>query len=143
MPYLLLAGKETRNEFGQIMLLYGQAFSLNSGVTLMSKSLFRRPRPYSFNSGITAEYKLTREAKTSFISGHTSMTAMNSFFVAKVFSDFYPDSKWKPVVWVVAASIPAATGTMRILAGKHYPTDVIAGYAVGATIGFLIPHIQY
>ena len=77
MPYLFLTGKETRNDFGKIMLLYGEAFCLNSGVTLMSKSLFRRPRPYSFNAGITAEYKLSREAKTSFISGHTSMTVLS------------------------------------------------------------------
>jgi len=142
MPFVLLAGKKTRKSFGQIMLLYGEAVSMNAGFTLITKFVFKRPRPYIFNETITDEYKTSRKARTSFISGHTSTTTVNCFFAAKIFSDFYPDSKWKPVVWTLAATIPAATATLRVTAGKHYPTDVIAGYAMGATIGVLIPHLH-
>lgn len=141
-PHLFLASKKSRNHYGDIMTLYGEAILINTGITMMTKSLFRRPRPYAFSEAITDEYKLSREAKTSFISGHTSTVAVNSFFVAKVFSDFYPESKWKPIVWFTAAALPAATGILRVSAGKHYPTDVIAGYAVGATIGILLPHFH-
>ena len=141
-PFLLLGGRESRSRFGQIMILYGEAFAINGGVTLISKSLFKRPRPYVFNEEVLTDFKLSKKARASFISGHTSVTALNSFFAAKVFSDFYPNSKWKPVVWTLAATIPAATGYLRVRAGKHFPTDVIAGYAVGAAIGILVPHFH-
>jgi membrane-associated phospholipid phosphatase len=141
-PHLFLIPKKTRDHYNHIITLYGEAILINAGVTMMTKSLFRRPRPYAFSESITDEYKLSRRAKTSFVSGHTSFVATNSFFAAKVFSDFYPDSEWKPIVWITAAALPAATGTFRITAGRHYPTDVIAGYALGATIGILIPHLH-
>ena len=70
------------------------------------------------------------------------MTAANTFFAAKVFSDYYPDSKWKPVVWTAAATIPAITGYLRVKGGRHFTTDVITGYAVGAAVGYLVPHFH-
>ena len=141
-PFLLLAGKESRSNFDQCMTMYGEAAAINLGLTIMAKSIFPRPRPFVFNTSVATDLKVTRNAKASFFSGHTSLTAVNTFFVAKVYSDFYPDSKWKPIIWGTAAAIPAVTGYLRVAAGKHYPTDVIAGYAVGAAVGVLVPHLH-
>ena len=141
-PLLLLANQKSRSHLGQIIVLYGEAATINLGVTVITKSLFHRPRPFVFNPEVIEEMKLKANARTSFVSGHSSMTAMNTFFTAKVFSDFYPDSGWKPVVWTAAAVIPAFTGYLRVAAGKHYPTDVMAGYALGAAIGILVPHLH-
>ena len=76
-----------------------------------------------------------------FFSGHTSSSAYFSFFTAKVFADTHPNSKWKPVVWGSAIALPAMTGYLRYKAGKHFPTDVIVGYGVGAAFGILIPEL--
>lgn len=141
-PLLLLAGKESRQHFGQIILMYGEAAAINVGITVITKSVFRRTRPFVLNPDAPLDLKLTSNAKSSFVSGHASMTAVNTFFVAKVFSDFYPDSNWKPVVWGGAIVIPAVTAYLRIAAGRHYPTDGIAGYAFWATIGVLVPHLH-
>ncbi len=141
-PILFLTGEKTRKHFGQIMILYLEASFINTGVTIISKMTFRRTRPFVYNPNVAIEDKLTRTARTSLISGHTSTAAVGSFFAAKVFSDFCSDSKWKPVVWGAAAVIPGVMGYFRVAAGKHYPTDVIAGYLVGGTIGFLVPHLH-
>lgn len=42
-------------------------------------------------------------------------------------------------MWTGAAILPALTGITRVKAGKHYWTDVITGYAVGALVGTLTP----
>ena len=141
-PALLLIGENSRQHFGQIMTLYSEVATINLGITIIIKSLAKRPRPFVFNSEVLQATKLTRNAKTSFLSGHTSFAAVNSFFAAKVYADFYPESKWKPVVWSAAAVIPAITAYLRVEAGRHYPTDVIAGYALGGTLGILIPHLH-
>jgi hypothetical protein len=47
------------------------------------------------------------DARKSFFSGHASMTACNTFFAAKIWSDMHPNSKLKPWVWTAAAAVPA------------------------------------
>ncbi|MCB0596640.1 MAG: phosphatase PAP2 family protein [Lewinellaceae bacterium] len=142
LPLLFVANRQTRHDLGQILFLYGETALMTSGLTLASKYAFRRPRPYVYNTAIDAQEKQKINAKTAFFSGHTSVVAANTFFTAKVFSDYFPDSKWKPVVWATAAAIPAITGYLRVQAGRHYPTDVIAGYAAGALVGYLVPHLH-
>ncbi len=142
LPFLFIGEKETRKEFGTIVLMYGEALMITGGLTGLTKRFTKRPRPYVYNEMAPITKKQSRTARYSFFSGHTSSAATNSFFAAKVFSDYFPDSKLKPYVWFTAASIPAITGYLRYKAGKHYPTDVLTGYAVGAVIGVLIPHLH-
>ncbi len=142
LPVVFLASPRSRSEFGRIAVLYGETLVLNAGLTLLSKSTFRRPRPYVFDPEVASARKQTVNARASFVSGHTSMTAANTFFFARVYSDYHPESPWKPVVWVGAAVIPAITGYLRVRAGRHYPTDVIAGYALGASVGYFVPHLH-
>lgn len=142
LPLLFLTGKDTRSDFGKIAAMYGETALINLGLTIVLKSTFQRPRPFVFDPDVDLTRKQTVSARASFVSGHTSMTAANSFFVAKVFSDYYPDSKWKPVVWGIAATIPAVTGYLRVRAGRHYPTDVIGGYLVGAAVGYFVPQLH-
>ena len=48
----------------------------------------------------------------------------------------------KTVTWISAATIPAAMGVLRVRSGRHFPTDVITGYAVGALLGWAVPYIH-
>ncbi len=142
MPVVLLADRDMRGDAVMLAMLAAQAMVVNNGITSLTKSGFGRTRPYVYNELVAVDDKLTPGAKRSFISGHTSNTAAMSFFTAKVFADYHPDSKWRPFVWAAAAALPAATGYMRVKAGKHYPTDVLAGYAVGALSGYLVPQLH-
>ena len=65
-----------------------------------------------------------------------------SFLTAKMYHDFYPESDARPYVWASAALIPAITGYLRVRGGKHYLTDVLVGYGVGAAIGILVPQLH-
>ncbi|MFK7770676.1 MAG: phosphatase PAP2 family protein [Saprospiraceae bacterium] len=142
MPSLFVFSKRMRKDAKSIALIYGETLFLTVGITAITKKTILRSRPFVYNPDFEISMKLENNARYSFFSGHTSVVAASSFFTAKVFADYYPDSKWKPVVWGAAATIPAITGYLRVRAGKHYPTDVITGYAVGAVIGILIPQIH-
>ncbi|MDO8367025.1 MAG: phosphatase PAP2 family protein [Saprospiraceae bacterium] len=138
-PVLLLADSKVRKESGAISVMYLETMTLTGGLTLMTKNLSKRPRPYTYNPNASISLKQRRDARQSFFSGHTSSTAAASFFAAKVWSDLNPGSKWKPVIWAAAAGIPAVTGFLRVRAGRHFFTDVATGYALGATVGWLVP----
>ena len=142
LPLLFLVNQKSRNDFPAIVAMYGEVFLINSSLTLLTKVTVRRSRPFVYNPDVPIDKKFTKTARTSFLSGHTSMTAANCFFAAKVFSDYYPNSRWKPAIWTGAVVIPAITGYLRIRAGKHFPTDTIAGYALGAAVGILVPQLH-
>lgn len=142
LPLTLLADANIRQDAGKIAVLGSESLLLTYGLTNLTKATVRRDRPFVFNDEVPIEKKLTSDSQLSFFSGHTSATATATFFTAKVWSDYHPDSKWKPVVWTAAAIIPAATGYFRVKAGKHYFSDVATGYAVGALVGYFVPHLH-
>ncbi len=126
----------------QATILWGEAVILTAGATLLCKYIVRRPRPYMYNPSVMPTEKMKRHGLTSFFSGHTSLTAVNSFYAAKVFNDHYPEKPIKYLVWTLAAAWPAFTGYMRVKSGNHFRSDVMTGYAVGAAFGILIPHLH-
>jgi membrane-associated phospholipid phosphatase len=143
---LALAGLSSRDSrYSNLLLLlsmYAEANLLVNSGKEFTKHIVNRNRPFVYNTKVGLSEKLDTDARKSFFSGHTSITAVNTFFAAKVFSDFYPNSKYRPYVWALAALIPAWTGAERVLAGKHFPTDVVAGYVFGAMVGYFVPHIH-
>jgi len=142
LPAPFIFSKEMRKETKEIAVMYIETFTLNLFSTTLVKLVTTRNRPFVYNPEVGINKKMVKNARMSMYSGHTSHTAAMSIFTAKVFSDFYPDSQWKPVVWGTAIAIPTITGYLRYKAGKHYPTDVIAGAAMGGLIGFLIPQLH-
>ncbi|TNE61591.1 MAG: phosphatase PAP2 family protein [Bacteroidetes bacterium] len=141
-PLFFLPARLHRNDMAIITIMWFESAFLTTGVTVLTKYATQRTRPFVYNEQAPEADKLTTNAKSSFFSGHASMTAVSSFLAARVYADYFPDSKWKPVVWGVAATIPAVTGYLRVAGGKHFPTDVLTGYLVGAGIGILIPHFH-
>ncbi len=142
VPSLLFFDKDIRKDYGKVGVIWAQTMALNTGLTNITKVLVKRTRPYVYNPNTPEHYKLERDARYSFFSGHTSVTASMSFMTAKIFSDYNPSSKALPYVWTTAAIVPATVAFLRWRAGKHYASDVILGYLTGAAVGFLVPHLH-
>lgn len=115
---------------------------INNGLTEIIKGSAKRFRPFSYNPIVSTETKLKKATKKSFVSGHTSQSAAFAFLTARIATDLFPNSKHKTLIWTTAATIPAVIGYLRMRAGKHFPTDVIGGYIIGASIGYLIPSLH-
>jgi membrane-associated phospholipid phosphatase len=142
LPISHYTGLKCRKQGFVIAGMALETFFITDGITNTLKALTKRFRPFTYNPEVPIEEKLVNSARYSFVSGHSSNTAALGFFSAKVFSDLYPDSKWKPVIWTLGATLPAMTGYLRYRAGKHFPTDIISGYILGASVGYLIPHFH-
>lgn len=119
------------------LLLFLEAAALNAAVTDAAKYAVRRPRPYTFNE-LTGP-----DDVASFFSGHTSFTAMASFTLARSLDLTGELHTLERVLLYGGATLLTGTvATLRVLAGKHWPTDTLAGAAVGATIGWLVPELH-
>ena len=138
-PFFLIANKEVRSNLVTVGIMGLEVVMVTYGLISTTKTSVLRTRPYVYNSIVPIAKKQELDARHSFFSGHTAGAASMTFFAARVYSDTHPNSKWKPVVWTVAAALPMFVGRARVEAGMHFPTDVITGYAVGAAIGFFVP----
>lgn len=115
------------NDLIKDAIFIAMASGINLGMTEMLKRSIQRQRPgYAYPDDITM-YKL----KTDYAmpSGHTS----GCFATATALSLKYPE--WYVVVpaYVWATSV----GLSRMHLGMHYPTDVLAGAALGAGSAYL------
>ncbi|MEZ5007683.1 MAG: phosphatase PAP2 family protein [Chitinophagales bacterium] len=141
-PMLLLADPSIRADWKNTLLITSETFLVGMGLTLLAKNLSNRPRPFLYNDNIAVEDKLGADGTNSFFSGHTSMTALSTFMMAKIITDHHPHTKLKPFIWATATAIPVTTGILRYQAGKHFFTDIIAGFTVGALTGYFVPFIH-
>jgi len=114
------------------------AFTLSG----LSTQATGRARPYVYGDEAPASQRLGGEGALSFFSGHTS------FAFALASSTFWTYRRRHPTSagqwWVLGTGLSAAAfvGLARIEGGNHFPTDVVAGAAVGAGIGTLVPFLH-
>lgn len=142
LPFLTVLDKPIRQDWKTIAILGLETFAVNVSITNMTKHSVLRTRPFVYNPDAPLSMKTEKDARFSFFSGHTSTVSSMSFFAATVYSDYHPKSKALPYIWGTAAALPALTAYLRVRGGKHFPTDVITGYLVGAAVGFLIPKLH-
>lgn len=146
IPLVMALHPNMREDYGMITFLTFQTYLLSDGFTAWTKYAVRRPRPFTYLDpslhpdlpGALKGY----DSRLSFFSGHTSGTATATFLAAQLFDTYWPNHKARPFVWLGAALLPALSGYLRVRAGKHYPSDVVAGYVVGASIGLINPWLH-
>ena len=139
---MMLADGNMRNNAGTISVMFVESMATTGAAFTLTAGLIDRPRPLTYNTSLPDNLRREASAQRSFIGGHTAATASATFFAAKIYHDFYPDSAARPYVWTAAAAIPAWVGYLRSKSGKHFLTDNVAGYIVGAASGILVPELH-
>ncbi|MBB6611436.1 phosphatase PAP2 family protein [Pontibacter sp. Tf4] len=142
MPLVMLLNDNVRSKTGQVLVLYVETMAITGALFTMTNGNVERARPLVYNRSVPLDDRMEANAQNSFFAGHTAATAAATFFAAKVFHDFNPDSPARPYVWAAAAVVPATVGYLRLEAGKHFLSDNLIGYTVGAATGILIPQLH-
>lgn len=128
-------------------IMYSETVSLTLALTNVVKMAVRRPRPIAYaeadaHKGDANYSNSSTDSSLSFFSGHASMTgAIGATATYLAFAR--SPSKLRPwLTLLVAAGVTSFTSIERVQAGKHFPTDVIAGAFAGAGIGVVVPHLH-
>ncbi|WP_181304643.1 phosphatase PAP2 family protein [Rufibacter sp. XAAS-G3-1] len=141
-PALLLFDSDINDNTGQLLALYVETMAITGTLFTMSSAAFPRARPLTYSPAVEIGEKTRANSQNSFFAGHTAAVSTISFFTAKVFHDYNPDSPARPFVWAGAAVVPAVVGYLRLEAGKHFLSDNLVGYGVGAAVGILVPQLH-
>lgn len=136
--YWSVAGTSSERARGDLAVL-GKSVAFTEVAVQWLKVVTHRNRPVLYTDAAVVAVQ-DRDSRTSFPSGHTAATfALATSYAVAARRQQLPDATLHSVVLFTAA---ATIGALRVAAGRHFPTDVLGGAALGAGIGWLTAALQ-
>lgn len=127
-------------------IMYFETALITTGLTNLTKALSQRNRPFYYNSAFNTHEKqaLGEEygSQDSFFSGHSAIAFSSAVFLSTTYTEIYGNNTWSKIIWASSLAVATSTSYLRYESGQHFPTDLIAGAAIGASIGYLIPYFH-
>jgi membrane-associated phospholipid phosphatase len=124
-------------QFGEILILSFISFLVARGIFVTAINLiYERRRPYQqfgFLPITSNFYSFRTKTPNSFPSRHSTVY----FSVVAVVSMFIP------TLGAILFGVAVMAGIGRVILGYHWPSDVIAGMALGTAVGILTVIIGY
>jgi len=99
--------------------LFGGTMLAGLATMVVLKLLFERPRPTVFTW-------IDHADGFSFPSGHTFLNAVFWLLLALIIR--------RPWGWVLGVVMTLLAGSFRVVAGVHWPSDVLAGWSLGIAL---------
>lgn len=125
-----------------IAIMYAETLMLSRGTVEMAKLFASRTRPCMYYDNYPQQLIDEGDWNKSWPSGHTTYTFATAAFLTYTFAKYNPDSYWKYVVAGASYSLAITTGTLRVLSGNHFVTDVLTGALIGTAYGILVPWLH-
>jgi membrane-associated phospholipid phosphatase len=143
-PLVFLALARERSARSTIALMFGETILLTNGIGQLLKGGARRTRPYVYNDDgvVPLERKTTKSARQSLPSGHAANAFASAVFLSVVHATLWPDSPARPWIWAGSLTAAGTVAYLRYASGKHFPTDILAGAALGGAIGWAVPQLH-
>jgi membrane-associated phospholipid phosphatase len=111
----------------------GLLILLSGWINEFLKDIFKQPRPYNFDPSLGLAYEPTYGAP----SGHAQNALCFWVPIAAWLAGGKPGRK-RILVWAAAVSFILLIGFTRLYLGVHFPTDLFAGWILGALILLLM-----
>jgi membrane-associated phospholipid phosphatase len=138
-------GNLSGDAMGQLLLIDSQALSMAGFVAVWTQKLGGRERPLVRECGADPDYDKDCDddimRNQSFLSGHTAIAFTGAGLICVSHSNLPLYGGGFPDALACGVTLGAASfvGATRLIADRHYASDVLAGVLVGGTVGFLLP----
>lgn len=145
-PLFAELGSGINDEAGRRTLLYGETIGASLLFNAIAKYTVQRPRPYAYSGNERVKAYIGtqgNDSRVSFYSGHAALTFAAAVSGSYLFAEGSSDKNARAVMWGVEFALASATANLRVIAGKHYYSDVVIGAIMGAAIGFGVPALHH
>ncbi len=115
-----------------------EALLVNGALVTAAKYTVQRPIPRVYSPALPAVVSSPSDYR-SFYSGHTSFT-FAALTAASMTWTLRHGPTWWP--WVVTGVVGTSVAVERVLAGRHFPSDVVVGAAAGSLVGLAVPWLH-
>jgi hypothetical protein len=129
----------------ELALMDLQAMSMSGFVSVWTQKLGGRVRPLVRECGADPEYDKDCDddiqRNQSFLSGHTAMSFTGAGLICiqhaniPLYGGGFPDG----LACGLGLGAASFVGVSRLIADRHYTSDVLAGVLIGGVSGFLLP----
>ena len=110
-------------------LMVAQVVALNGFLTELIRLVVQRPRPYVYEN--PSFYGQELQNYTSFVSGHTSFATATAAALVLILVHRRASRKLIAITATLGGLIAISTAVFRVIAGRHFVTDVLAGLLCG------------
>jgi len=124
------------------LLVVAEAVLVSSAITVPTTLAVGRPRPFVYGDEATVDERTEGGAALSFPSGHTANSFAATLAVFHGMHARHPGSSLPWIVLGVGLALSTTVAVARVLGGEHFPSDVVAGAAIGASLGWLVPELH-
>jgi len=128
-------GKTSYRPVLEDFLILGEALAWSSAINLNVRAERLHPRPLVYGTEAPASERSRPEAAGSFYSGHASEAFLGAVYLATSYPLRHPEFEHRGWLWTGALAAATTTAALRVAAGKHFPSDVLAGAAMGSLLG--------
>jgi membrane-associated phospholipid phosphatase len=145
-PLALHAGQGFDEATGRRVLVYAEAISVSLALNAATKRLVGRPRPYVYSADPRVQAYAGRQrddTHLSFYSGHAATAFAAAVSGGYLYSQTTGDTAARTTVWASGLLVAGLTSSLRVRAGKHFYSDVLAGAVLGAGVGLAVPLLHY
>lgn len=131
----------------QLAMMDAQAYSLSGLVTATLYDTTGRARPSyeDCKSGKSVDPACNSGEFASFPSGHTAqaMTGAGLLCVYHEELPLYGGGAWDVAACVEGITVGVGVGVLRLMADRHYVSDVMVGGAIGFVSGYALPRLLH
>lgn len=147
LPFLLNAWDTSQSNsdwsnFGADSAVMIEAYLFSGVLNQSFKIGTQRPRPLTYDKPAGDPRLDVTDNYLSFYSAHTSGVFSAGMAYASTYARHHPQSYLKYVAYGAVTLAGTYVGTLRVLAGKHFPTDVAAGALLGSAVGLAWPALH-
>lgn len=130
----------------QMSMINWQTLGLTGIITRAAHHSAGRARPSTY--GCSEEPGAANPCKPAgpgFFAGHVSMTTAGAALSCahNAALPIYGDGPWGAVTCATLLSGSVAVGILRIVADKHWASDVLVGHLIGGSVGFGLPWLLH
>jgi len=118
------------------LLVYTEVLSINSSVSHIFRYGAQRPRPVAYEANPP---EIRAGEFLSFYSGHSASVFAGLSAASMTYGYRYGHKVWP---WFVTIGVGLGESALRVAAGRHFYTDVIAGAVMGTAVGTLVPYLH-
>lgn len=147
LPFLLNAWNTQQSNsdwanFGADSAVMIEAYLFSGLLTESFKIGVQRPRPLTYDKSVGDPRLDVTDNYLSFYSAHTSGVFSAGMAFASTYARHHPTSKLSYAAYGAVVLAGTYVGALRVLAGKHFPTDVAAGAVMGSAVGLAWPALH-
>jgi membrane-associated phospholipid phosphatase len=129
----------------EMIWMDAEAYSLTVLLNSVTKRLTARARPDTEACRQSPEYHnrcSTEDAHASFYSGHAALSATSAGLICAHHQQLsLYGGAWDGLACVSAIATTSLTGALRVVADRHWASDVVLGHLIGFASGYFVPTI--